>query len=342
MKTRYFTVIVNTKTILFSSLILTLFFSFGLIPADAYPSPYQQIKNGVALHDVQCNNDKVLVEFSDVKIACVNESTAEKRNLKIIAIMPASAESLPTADELDISTTTIIGTMSAPEITPKITEKSINSIVHSVEFNVQSTDTYDDNNMKTNGFSDGAPRRPAPRLLTMFENQYNTNQIVEGRISFSESTMNSITRDLSPYMWIPAYTPDGMNLILNSWTNDEKFYLYLLYAPNTYNVDENTTNHNIWDNHGLDIQVYDNSVRTNGLESFEEYREDRLESIAIVNDFGVIDYTFNGHVTLSSNGDGYSRPSVIEYADDEYLVSVISYGHSFDELKTVFESMWYT
>ena len=314
-----------------------MIFPFGSLAFADVPTPLAQINSGVEPHDIQCNENKVLVERSNGKVACVSEITAEKTGWNVIVIQ--FKDSIDVTDSATV-TTSVPSEEDKTDILLELSDETIELLpVSNVEFNVQSTDTYD-NNIKINGFSDMATRSPPPIPLTKFENQYNSNQIIKRSISFSESTMDSISRDLSPYMWIPSYTPDGMNLILNSWTNDEKFYLYLLYAPNTYNVDENTTNQDIWNNHGIDIQVYDNSIRTNGLERFEDYREDRLESISIESDNGLVDYTFNGHATLSSNGDG-SRPSVLEYADNEYLVSVVSYGHSFDELKTIFESMWY-
>jgi len=77
----------KTKTILFTSLIAAMILPFTMMDfAEAeFQSPLKQIKNGVALNEIQCNDNKVLAAISDVRVACVNESTAEKKGWDVIA-----------------------------------------------------------------------------------------------------------------------------------------------------------------------------------------------------------------------------------------------------------------
>ena len=75
------------KTIILG-LVITIFsvFVFSLMPlsyAD-FPSPLQQIKNGVAPEDIQCNEDRVHVVRSNGNHACVTEKTAEKTGWQIV------------------------------------------------------------------------------------------------------------------------------------------------------------------------------------------------------------------------------------------------------------------
>ena len=59
----------------------------GVMSVDAnseYLSPKKQLESGVLSEDIQCREDRVLVVRDNEKMACVKETTAEKRNWEII------------------------------------------------------------------------------------------------------------------------------------------------------------------------------------------------------------------------------------------------------------------
>jgi len=74
----------GVKIILYMSICSLVILPLTLSADAVYPSPLKQIKSGVALYDIQCNDGKVLVALSVTKVVCVYQSTAEKRNFTVI------------------------------------------------------------------------------------------------------------------------------------------------------------------------------------------------------------------------------------------------------------------
>ncbi len=75
-----------TKTILFASLITAMVLPFSAMDSAfaEFPTPLKQIKSGVALHDVQCNEGKVLVAISSIKVASELELFLSSENKDLI------------------------------------------------------------------------------------------------------------------------------------------------------------------------------------------------------------------------------------------------------------------
>ncbi len=75
---------------------LLVFFvvSVSLVPSSYsdYPSPLQQIRDGVAPEDIQCNENRIHAVRANVDHLCVTEQTAEKMNWKIIKVEFATSE----------------------------------------------------------------------------------------------------------------------------------------------------------------------------------------------------------------------------------------------------------
>ena len=76
----------SPKTILLFSLIAVITLSFGSMAFADVPTPLTQLNSGIEPHDIQCNENKVLVERANGKISCVTEKTALKTGWEIIEI----------------------------------------------------------------------------------------------------------------------------------------------------------------------------------------------------------------------------------------------------------------
>ncbi len=76
LKTQGIAVLFSVFVVIALSLVLPVYAEF--------PSPHQQIENGVDLHDIQCNTDRVHAIRSNENHVCVTQKSAERMNWQII------------------------------------------------------------------------------------------------------------------------------------------------------------------------------------------------------------------------------------------------------------------
>ncbi len=158
-------------------------------PAYAFDSPLKQIQSGVAIEEIQCNGDLVLVVFSNSRPACVKETTAQKLGLDIIPPYIPKYN----APELDVQSDTSLlsnstGTQDIVDFDANINTDNISSDITSnsttqniLELDAQSDTSLLSNSTETHDTAD-------------FDTDANTDS------TSSTMTSNSTTLDiLDPY-----------------------------------------------------------------------------------------------------------------------------------------------
>ena len=312
-----------------------------------YVSPKKQLESGVLPEDIQCRENKVLVIRDNGNPACVKEETAQKTGWDIIA------------------------TEFAQKIVPSNQEVQINDKVENNLIEHESTVDNETNNNDEQEFivldlgsdveyvDDGREiyratlqKSPAPQNIyeRIIDNQEDSNidphgnmRIPAGFAHEKYSIVDGI--GLYPADWMPTYIPDGYQLLyfdnyhFTEGTGRAELRIY--FVPNTFELTNQTTTRDIDISHGFVINAYRETAPLNEIEDTMEYVKEILESQSGYEGRWLNIQRDGKTVWASETQNNINHyDAVVAFHPDEYTsVGIISYYHTLEELKPIFDSV---
>ncbi len=343
--------------ILILSLVAIVLSSPIILSYADYTSPRKQIELGVLPEDIQCRENRVLVIRDNGNPVCVQESTADKMNWNIIATEFVQKEIAPNnAVQIDDKVENMKDTNDLIGQHESITDNKTNNndeLKQEQEFivlDLGSDVEYVDDGRKTHV---GFQRSPAPDNIyeRIIDNQEDNNIDPHGNmrvpVGFAHekySIVDSI--GLYPADWMPTYIPDGYKLLFFENFNYEDTtgdaVLRINFVPNTFVVNENTTNYDLKHNtHGFTINVMRDVLPMDQIEDVMEYFKESMEQDPEY-EGRWLDVTRDGKTVWASETQSYYNHYQAGYSfspDDYTSVGVTSYHMTLEELEPIFNSV---
>ncbi len=314
-------------SVLFSVILIA---GFTISSYADYTSPKKQIESGIAINDIQCRDDRVLVQRSNGSPACVSERTAERTGWKILKTEFIHTEKLVTIHEPTIT------------VTPTIVILDQSSDVEFVD---------DGREIFRSKLQASAP--PSHYYDNIMTHLSNHNSVFSNDGN-GVITVNSIPHEKYSvkenqgfYLedWLPEFVPEGQRLLYSATSyheNGDYNNLIHRYVPNTFELTEDTTTHDLQVSKGFTITIKRNvNVPMLSSEYYVEYHKGKLAA-QVDNVGGYVDMTRDGKfVSAYSGSNKYNHyQATISFHPDEYtLVSVRSTYHTLEELLPIFESI---
>ena len=333
------------SNILFIGVIFSIILVVSISPSYAeYTSPRKQIELGVLPEDVICRDGKVLVIRDNGKVACVHDSTANKKSWNIIKT------------EFLLLSETVISQSIAP-----ITEEPILEQSEIIDLIISSDKEFVDDGREIKRSM--LQRAPAPDFwydkiisseIKGFDVTESDPRLSSVRIIL-DTTLHekySINKGVGFYLedWMPTYIPDGQKLLYadtyySTYEISEKeyevYYANYQFVPSTFVLHQNVTNYDLDVSKGFTIHIEHDTLPFDEVEDIIEKRNEILESQS-GNYGGYRDMTRDGKMVAAYEGgnDLNHYQSLIGYNYDENTsVSVHSYYHTLDELIPIFNSI---
>ena len=259
----------NFAIVLFSVILIT---GFTISSYADYVSPKKQIDSGIAINDIQCRDDRVLVLRTNGNVACVTEKSAERTGWKILKTEFIHTEKLVTIPE---------------QVTPTIVMIDQSSDVEFVD------DGRDIDYGSAGGLS--SPRDLYQYVIGKQMKHSEFQNDGEGNITLAavQHEKYSLKPNKTFYLedWLPDYVPDGYKLLYSQtdWSEkNQRSSVTHQYVPTTFVLTEDYNSRDSIKSQGFSIGV---SKYTYELGSIEDRIERNIEKKAM----------FGGHY-----GEGYN------------------------------------
>ena len=309
---------------------ITLLLGFTPLSYSDYLSPRVQLESGVAIEDIQCKEDRMLVLRANGSPACVSERTAEKTGWEIIIKEIVNMDTL----QETIVTQELI-------TTPKVTVLDYSS----------PTAFVDDGREYPMATQKSAPPHDIYNLI--MENLYfDVNQ--NGIASFNAVPHEkySINDGVGHYVedWLPTFVPEGQELVYGitgyrtfdaNGKTYERHEAGIFFAPTTFVLTPDFTTRDMKNAKGFNISVLHSTFPLDEVEDGIEYIKDS-RATQEDNYGGFRDMTRDGKTVHAFEGGNHLNPyqAIISFQPDEFTqVGVNSSYHTLDELIPIFNSV---
>jgi len=320
-----------------------LFAGFTISSYADYTSPKKQIESGIAINDIQCRDDRVLVQRSNGGIACVSERTAERTGWEIIKTEFIHTEKLVTIPEPTITPELVTipeTTISPKQVTPTIVILDQSS---DVEF-------VDDGREIWKAYAGGMapPTNVYSKILSKLSQHSEFQNDGEGNITLIAVPHEkySVDEEDGFYLedWIPEYIPEGYKLFYSTTGYSslvDTYYLTHQYVPTTFVLTEDTTTSDLKMSKGFKITVkkypdvqspIDGAIETYWKNVSQFY--DNFGGFQDIKRDGKTVYAYSG-----GNSHLYYHATLSWQPDDHIKINVQSNYHSIEELLPIFNSI---
>lgn len=298
-----------------SGIFLAVIMLCGSIPLGFSEPLKVQLERGVEPENIQCDDmSHVLVQRPNGKLACVSERISERLGWEIM-----------------------------------VTSNDVTSNdVKILEFDYGSDVEYVDDGREQHR----AVLQKSPAPWDMYDKitddleKYSVDDTGLFRVPSTSHERFSIQEGVGfyPEDWLPTHIPNGYRLLFidNMYyepTGDSLLRVY--YVPNTFVLNENTTNYDLDTSKGYVLSVNNVSHLLDEIEDEEENSKERFESESgYVGRY--LDLTRDGEkiVAHEFQTDSNHYRSILAYNyDDHTAVSIISYYMTLEELQPVFDSV---
>ncbi|MCJ8306300.1 MAG: hypothetical protein HRU07_04540 [Nitrosopumilus sp.] len=328
--------------------------------ADYYIPPKKQLESGILPEDVLCRDGKVLVIRDNGNPACVRELTAVKMNWNIIIIatetvaqmiIPSShqEEEVLINDKEENVLIEHESTENDEIINNDLIEHKTKQPTQYIEMNLGSDVEYVDDGREIHY---GLQRSPAPENIyeLIIDNQedndidpYGMMRVPAGFGHEKYSIVSGI--GLYPADWMPIFIPDGYKLLFFENFNYEDTtgdaVLRINFVPNTFQLTNQTTTHDIKRSEGYMVRVSYQSLPFDEIEDrIEADKEDEQSKPGYVGRW--LDIARDGKTVYASETQTFydDYRSIYSFSpNDNLIVGVLSYHHTLEELKPIFDSV---
>ena len=324
-----------------------------LSTADAdIQSPLQQSRQGIPIDEIQCNDNKVLLESPKGKPICVTKNTSGKlldRGYNII--IPVQNNNILKENTI-VSDTIISDTnTSIPDETSLDVLESATTIMLNITSDTEFTD--DKREIKRSILQ----RAPAP--WPMYDKIINstTGLIVPGPTGASgiQTTPHekySLNGKVGLYLedWMPTYIPEGQKLLyadtnylafeVNERTYESHEAIYQ-FVPTSFVLHEGANTYDLKVSKGFTVNIEHNTLPFNSVEDGIEYLKE-IDEIQSGSYGGYRDMTHDGKTVSAYEGgnDSNHYQAVVYFQPNENTsIGIRSYYHTLDELIPVFNSI---
>ena len=319
-----------------------------LSTADAdIQSPLQQSRQGIPIDEIQCNDNKVLLESPKGKPICVTKNTSGKlldRGYNII--IPVQNNNILKENTIISDTNTSIPNETSLDVLESATTIMLN-IASDTEF------TDDKREIKRSILQ----RAPAP--WPMYDKIINstTGLIVSGPtgesgIQTTPHEKYSLNDKVGLYLedWMPTYIPEGQKLLyadtnylafeVNERTYESHEAIYQ-FVPTSFVLHKGADTHDLKVSKGFTVNIEYNTLPFNSVEDDLEHVKEIKKSKS-GNYGGYRDMTRDGKTVYAFEGgnDSNHYQAVVNFSPNENTsIGVHSYYHTLDELIPVFNSI---
>ncbi len=315
-------------SVLFSVILIA---GFTISSYADYTSPKKQIESGIVINDIQCRDDRVLVQRSNGSPACVSERTAERTGWEILKTEFIHTEKLVTIHE---------PTITPDQVTPTIVILDQSS---DVEFVDDGRELWV---AKAGGIS--SPRDIYQYVIGKQMKHSEFKNDGEGNITLTSVPHEkySLKPNKTLYLedWLPDYVPDGYKLLYSQTDWSEKARETTLvhqYVPVSFELTEDTNLWHLQTSKGFNVGVVMSLDKKPSIESSKiKYLE--MDGKFRKNTFKFQDVERDGkEVFAYSGGNSHlSYHATVMFHPDKYTSVVVgSYYHTIDELLPIFNSV---
>ncbi len=329
-----------------------------LSTADAdIQSPLQQSRQGIPIDEIQCNDNKVLLESPKGKPICVTKNTSGKlldRGYNII--IPVQNNNILKENTI-VSDTIISDTIISDTNTSIPNETSLDVLepTTTIMLNITSDTEFIDDKREIKRSI--LQRAPAP--WPMYDKIINstTGLIVPGPTGASgiQTTPHekySLNDKVGLYLedWMPTYIPEGQKLLYadtnyNAFEVNERAYeshnAIYQFVPTSFVLHKGADTHDLKVSKGFTVNIKHRTLPFDSVEDGIEHAKELKESQS-GNYGGYRDMTRDGKTVYAfEGGNDYNhyRTVLTFYPDENTMVSTLSYYHTLDELIPVFNSI---
>ncbi len=319
-----------------------------LSTADAdIQSPLQQSRQGIPIDEIQCNDNKVLLESPKGKPICVTKNTSGKlldRGYNII---------IPVQNNNILKENTIVSDINTS--IPDETSLDVLEPATTIMLNITSDTEFIDDKREIKWSI--LQRAPAP--WPMYDKIINstTGLIVPGPTGASgiQTTPHekySLNGKVGLYLedWMPTYIPEGQKLLYadtnyNAFEVNERAYeshnAIYQFVPTSFVLHKGADTHDLKVSKGFTVNIKHRTLPFNSVEDDLEHVKEIKKSQS-GNYGGYRDMTRDGKTVYAfEGGNDYNHyQAVVNFSPNENTsIGVHSYYHTLDELIPVFNSI---